>query len=59
MMKYLKKNYTKNYILNHEAINEEQRKAILKDKEKLGEYHKIFKYFYYASILIYSGIIIY
>ena len=35
-----KKGYTKNYILNHEIMNEKQRKDILKDKIKMKDYYK-------------------
>ena len=35
-----KKEYTKNYILNHEIMNENQRKEIFKNKAKYEEYYR-------------------
>lgn len=35
-----KKEYTKNYILNHEIMNEKQRKEIFKNKVKYEEYYR-------------------
>ena len=47
-----KEQYVENYILNHESMNEEQRKDILNNKEKFEEYYKKgieFEFRYFAK----------
>ena len=50
-----KKEYIQHYLLNHESMNDEQRKDILKDREKCTEFYNKaikFEFNYFAKKFI-------